>query len=235
MKKILLSLLVLAASANIFAAINYNFGADIQIKGNTSNKTHLFTVAEITNANPGQYCAEMYEGSFGSAKVAFYAIADSKKYEIFASNNIDGQALGVKTYTDTEYTLTFSNLKGSGNLYLFDAVANKYVAIVNGGSYAFTAEANQTIADRFSISKYPPYTFIGNTLTIGELKDGELVYFQYFTYVDGKRVNGIAGTNPKKSFELYTTEGYCEVSYTNKAGVARKFIVNPTPVVTPAN
>ena len=235
MKKILLSLLVLAASANIFAAINYNAGADIQIKGNTSKKSHLFTVVEITDANPGQYCAEMYEGTFGSAKVAFFAIADSKKYEIFASNDIDGQALGVKTYTDTEYTLTFSNLRGEGKLYLVDAVADKFIEITEGGSYAFTAEANQTIADRFSIAKNLPYLFVDGIVTIGELKDGELVYFQYFTYVDGKRVNGIAGTNPKKSFELYTTEGYCEVWYTNKAGVERKFIVNPAPVVTPAN
>lgn len=230
MKKILLSLLVLAASANIFAAINYNAGADIQIKGNTSHMDHLLTFAEITNANPGQYCVEMYEGDFGSAKVAFYAIADSKKYEIFASNDIDGQALGVKTYTDTEYTLTFSNLKGEGKLYLFDAVANKYVAIVNGGSYAFTAEANQTIADRFSIAKNIPATFINNKLVIADAAVGAEVNVTPFSFVEGRRVDGTKVTyNAPVNQAL--NGNYFEVEYTNKNGVARKFIVNANPVL----
>lgn len=240
MKKILLSLLVLAASANIFAIEKpvYNAGADIQIKGNVSQETHLFTVAEVTNTNPSKFNAEMYEGSFGTVSVALYAIANSKKYEIFASNDIEGQALGVKTYTDGEYTLTFSNIKGETPLYLFDAVANKYTEITEGGSYAFTAEANQTIADRFSITKVlplPDYLFIGDQLTIGEVEDGAVINLQYFTYDNGKRVLGDSETSTEKVIELSTAKGYCEVSYTNKAGVERKFIVNPAPVVTPAN
>ncbi len=76
-----------------------------------------------------------------------------------------------------------------------------------------------------------PYLFVDGIVTINELKDGETIYFQYFTYVDGKRVNGIAGnTISRKSFEPYTTEGYCEISYTNMDDVERKFITNPVIV-----
>lgn len=238
MKKILLSLLVLAASANIFAAVSYTAGADIQIKGNTSNYTHLLTIADITNANPSQYCAEMYEGDFGSAKVALYAIANSKKYEIFASNDIEGQALGVKTYTDGEYTLTFSNIKGETPLYLVDAVANKYTEITEGGSYAFTAEANQTIADRFSITKVLPalpYSFINNRLVINEATDGAEIILVPFTYgPQGKALGDSIITHAPMDEDL-TGMGYFLVSYTNAEGVAREFIVNANPDIQSAN
>lgn len=236
MKKLFISLFVVAATMNVFAQ-NIVAKADLTLKGATKTYKSVLTIAEITDDNPGYYCAEMYTGTFDARKVAIYAAANSKMYEIFAANDVEGQAIGFKTFTDTEHTIKFANVIGT--LYLFDAVANKYTEITEGGSYAFTAEANQTIADRFSITKVlplPDYLFIGGIVTIGELKDGETIYFQYFTYVDGKRVNGLAGdTNRNKSFEPYTTEGYCEIWYTNKAGVERKFIVNPAPVVTPAN
>ncbi|MCQ2312525.1 MAG: hypothetical protein MJZ84_03650 [Paludibacteraceae bacterium] len=236
MKKILLSLLVLAASANIFAIEQpiYNVGADIQIKGNVSQETHLFTVAEVANANPSKFNAEMYEGSFGTVSVALYAIADSKKYEIFASNDIDGQALGVKTYTDTEYTLTFSNLKGEGKLYLFDAVANKYTEITEGGSYVFTAEANQTIADRFSITKVlpaKPYSFINNTLVITEAT-GEVTVTPFTYGAEGKNLGTPENHDP--SAPIVLSGNYFLVSYETAEGT-REFIVNANPDVQPAN
>ena len=73
-----------------------------------------------------------------------------------------------------------------------------------------------------------PYLFVDGIVTINELKESETIYFQYFNYVNGERVNGIGGdTNRNKSFKPYTTEGYCEINYTNKDDVKRNFIVNP--------
>lgn len=236
MKKFLLSLLVLAATANAFA-LNIVAKADVTIKDATSAYQHTLTIAELTDPNASDYCAEIYEGTFGNVYVAFYAIANSKKYEIFASNDLEGQALGVKTYNGTEYTLTFSNLNGEGKLYLFDAVANKYTEITEGGSYAFTAEANQTIADRFSITKVlpaKPYSFINNVLVINEATVGAEVTVTPFTYgAEGKNLGAPAIYNVPVHQVL--NGGYYLVSYTNAEGVAREFIVNANPDVQPAN
>ena len=226
MKKLFISLLAIAATVNAMAALSYEAKATLKLQSTTSQTCEV-TLAQMAGS-VSKYCAEM---NMSGRKVALYVMDNSKNYEIFAANDLDGAALGVLTDEATEYTITFSDV--IGKLYLVDG--EKYIEIVEGGSYTFKAEANQTIADRFSISKYPPYLFVDGMLTIGELKDGTVINMQYFTYVDGKRVNGHAGTSSNKSVELFTTEGYCEISYTNKAGVARKFIVNPAPVVTPAN
>lgn len=228
MKKLLISLLAIAATINVMAD-EFSAVAKLELKSADG-----YSCAMVVKQKAGAKATDCAPINTTNKKVLLYAINGTENDQIYVGENLEGIALGFLTNASTEYTINFSNVSGE-KLYLVDAVADKTTEITEGGSYAFTAEANQTIADRFSISKYPPYTFIGDVLTIGELKDGELIYFQYFTYEDGKRVNGIAGTNPKKSFELYTTEGYCEVSYTNKAGVERKFIVNPAPIVTPAN
>lgn len=227
MKKLFISLLAIAAAVNAMA-IDYTAKAKITLNSQNGESCY-FTIGESSDPEALDNIAPM---NMTGRVVAMYAAANDKKYQFFFANDIEGLALGLLTNEEVNYTVTFSNV--IGKLYLVDG--DKFIEITEGGSYAFTAEANQTIADRFSISKYPPYTFIGDVLTIGELKDGTVINMQYFTYVDGKRVNSeFSGTSSNKSVKLFTTEGYCEISYTNKAGVARKFIVNPAPVVTPAN
>lgn len=231
MKKLFITLLTIAVTINVFAENNK---ASITMKANNSKQSCMATIVETTDPDAAANCAEI---NMTGRQVALYAIANSKNYQIYANADVEGLPLGFMTNADTEYTMSFSNLEGAP-LYLVDAVANKTTEITAGGSYAFTAEANQTIADRFSITKVlplPDYLFIGDQLTIGEVEDGAVINLQYFTYDNGKRVLGDSETSTEKVIELSTAKGYCEVSYTNKAGVERKFIVNPAPVVTPAN
>lgn len=235
MKKIILSLLVVAASLNVFAAIDYTAKAKIKV----TSSTEIFDQVTIASSASFSSTANKYcvVKQMENLEVAIYAELSGAKYGTLALNDLEGAALAVKTDEGTNYTVSFSNVSGE-TLYLVDAVANKYTEITEGGSYAFTAEANQTIADRFSITKVlplPDYLFIGDQLTIGEVEDGAVINLQYFTYDNGKRVLGDSETSTEKVIELSTAKGYCEVSYTNKAGVERKFIVNPAPVVTPAN
>lgn len=228
MKKLFIALLAMAATMNAMA-IDYTAKAKLLLTSN-SGETCEMTIAQTDDPDAAYYCTQI---NMKNRLVAIYAIANSKNYQIYANADVEGLPLGFLTNADTEYTISFSDV--IGKLYLVDAVEDKFIEITEGGSYAFTAEANQTIADRFSIAKSLPYLFVGHKLTIGEVEDGAVINLQYFTYDNGKRVLGDSETSTEKVIELSTAKGYCEISYTNKAGVARKFIVNPAPVVTPAN
>lgn len=72
-----------------------------------------------------------------------------------------------------------------------------------------------------------PYLMVGKTLTINDLKASGKVNMQYFKYKNDERINGIAGDTPNSTINLFDTEGYCEINYTNKDNVKRNFIVNP--------
>ena len=230
MKKLFISLLAMAATLNAMA-LDYEAKATLKLTSTTSQTCEL-TIAQMTG-NAGKYCAEM---NMQGRKVALYAIG-SKNFEIFAANDLEGTALGLMTDAATDYTISFSNLAGATKLYLVDAVANKTTEITEGGSYAFTAEANQTIADRFSITKVLPalpYSFINNTLVITEATEGAEVTVTPFTYEATGKVPGTSATYNAPVNQVLNG-GYFLVTYTNAEGVAREFIVNANPNVQPAN
>lgn len=234
MKKILF-----AAMAAIFACgLNAENAVRVHITSPENSRTDYVYIQEDPSFSATSQDVEEAPKFMNTApNLNIYAVAPYGNMAVLNTNDVEGVVLAFTTNSRTNYKLTFDMQAGDA-FYLKDNVENKLIEMVPATVYEFTATANTTVADRFSITKVAPladYLFIGDQLTIGELKDGTLINFQYFTYVDGKRVNGIDGTNPNKSFKLFTTEGYCEISYTNKAGVARKFIVNPAPVVTPAN
>lgn len=221
MKKLFISLLAIAATVNAMAALSYEAKATLKLQSTTSQTCEV-TLAQMAGS-VSKYCAEM---NMSGRKVALYAQANSKNYEIFAANDLEGAALGVMTDAGTEYTISFSDVIGT--LYLADG--NKYTPIVNGGSYAFTAEANQTIADRFSIVKNIPATFINNKLVIADAAVGAEVNVTPFSFVEGRRVDGQTVTYTAPVNQALNGN-YFEVEYTNKKGVARKFIVNANPVL----
>ena len=226
MKKIILSLLVVAASMNVFAAIDYTAKAKIKVTSSTEVFDQV-TVAssEAFSTTANKYCAVK---QMENLEVAIYAVLNNTKYGTLALKDLEGAALALKTDEGTNYTINFSGVIGT--LYLIDAVANKNILITEGGSYAFTAEANQTIADRFSIAKSLPATFINNKLVIADAAAGAEVNVTPFSFVEGRRVDGqkVTYTAPVNQA---LNGNYFEVEYTNKNGVARKFIVNANPVL----
>ncbi len=196
-----------------------------------SGQTCVTTLIEKTELNSGfnkGYCAEI---KMEDREVALYAIFNGKNYQTFGSNDLDGLAFGVMTDVATEYTISFSNVEGK--LYLVDG--EKFIEITEGGSYTFTAAANQTIADRFSISKYPPYLFIGHKLILGDKKPGSVAKAKSFEYQDGKRVFTGHDVSGDGATLLLFQPSYYEVTYTNRKDEEKKFIVNVNPTVTPAN
>ena len=227
MKKLFISLLAIAATINAMA-IDYTAKAKITLNSQNGESCY-FTVGASADATISQYNAPM---NMTNRVVAMYAISGAEKYQLFYAADLEGLALGLMTNAETNYTVNFSNVIGT--LYLIDAVANKSILITEGGSYAFTAEANQTIADRFSIAKNIPAKFINNQLVINDAAADAEVNVTPFSFVEGRRVDGQKVTyNAPVNQAL--NGNYFEVEYTNKNGVARKFIVNANPTVLPAN
>jgi len=153
MKKLFVSLLVIAASLNVMA-IDITAKAQLTLKGNTTNKTDNLYLVQASDLQDGLntgYCAAV--PSLATKAVAFYAYFGGAEYASFGTKDLGTLAFGVKTNADTEYTLTATNVIGT--LYIYDEVAKKYFELKENEAYAFTATANETNTTRFHLAAAP--------------------------------------------------------------------------------
>ena len=152
MKKILLSLAVIAASINLMA-VDYTSKATITLKGTTSNEVCEMTVGQTADPLAPYYCAEM---NMTYRRVAFYAINSATNYQIYVAADLASLPFGLKTYTDLNYSLTISNVEGTETLKMKDEVTGTVFDLTEGYVYNFTADANQAaITDRFHLYVAP--------------------------------------------------------------------------------
>jgi len=113
MKKIMISLLMVAATLNAFA-VTYTSKAKLTLKS-SDNKSCSMTIAQsedfVDGLNPGYYAELNEEGK----EVLLYVEFGGKKYAHFGSNEatMADLQLGIKTNGATSYTLTASNVSGS--------------------------------------------------------------------------------------------------------------------------
>ena len=70
-----------------------------------------------------------------------------------ATNRIAGTKIGVRTGEETAYTLTFGSVSGEAEWSLYDAETQATIDIEEGMQYAFFAEPNSKIRDRFYITE----------------------------------------------------------------------------------
>lgn len=147
MKKIFVSLLILAASLNAMAT---DFAvATLTLKGNTSLEQGEVTLVKTDDPAASSFCAPLYINQYD---VVIYTINGSEKYQIWANADLTNFPLGIKTYSDASYTITVSNVSGSETLSLYDVVADQTIALTEGQTYPFTAATNSFINDRFIIN-----------------------------------------------------------------------------------
>ena len=113
MKKIMISLLMVAATVNAFA-ITYTGKAKLTLTA-ANNESCAIVIAESADfsdgLNNGYYVGFNEEGK----DVQFYVVYGGVKYAHFGSNAATMQdlQLGLKTNASTTYTLTASNVTGS--------------------------------------------------------------------------------------------------------------------------
>lgn len=135
MKKVFLSLLVVAATVNAMA-IDFAAKATLTL---TAGAAKCEIVVAQTNDNPASLCAPM---NFTNRKIALYVKSADEKYELFAAENLEDVALGLMTNAETSYTLTASEVTGTPlTIKLLDGTI---FTASEGASVTFTAEANQT-------------------------------------------------------------------------------------------
>lgn len=131
MKKIMISLLVAAATINAFA-VTYTSKAQLTLTS-SDNKSCTMAIGESADLNDGLnngYYAELNEEG---KTVQLYVVYGGKKYQQFASSpaTLQDLQLGIKTNASTTYTLTAANVTGS------------FVLKVNGVEY--TVDANGAV------------------------------------------------------------------------------------------
>lgn len=87
-----------------------------------------------------------------ATSVNIYALSENGNMSYLAENNFNTIYLGITTNSSASYTMQFSGLT-DGTYELYDIVANRAIAIVEGATYTFSETANSTVENRFSVRK----------------------------------------------------------------------------------
>ena len=143
MKKILISMMLIAGITTAFAA-------DVTTRAKITLGSSSITVresADLSDAEESGYDAPL----FGTSAIT--VSASGKDWVEWGTNNLEGVKIAF-TPAAENVSFAFSNVKG--DLYLVDKTANKRHKIVAGEPYAFTVAASEVgtaNANRFYISK----------------------------------------------------------------------------------
>jgi hypothetical protein len=107
-----------------------------------------------------------YDGKNINAKgqVNIYTNEPFGKMEVSCANNIDSMYIGLRTGSDTHYTLTFGAVAGD-SLYLQDLENDSIIPIFDDEQYHFTAEPNAVNNNRFLLLSRPYKAPNGETST----------------------------------------------------------------------
>ena len=97
-----------------------------------------------------------------SGQVNIYTNEPFGKMEVSCANDIDSMYIGLRTGSDTHYTLTFGAIAGD-SLYLQDLENDSIIPIFDDEQYHFTAQPNTVNNSRFLLLSHP--RFAPNTST----------------------------------------------------------------------
>ena len=240
MKKIMISLLMVAASINAFA-VTYTGKAKLTLTS-SDNKSCALTIAESADLSDGLnngYYAELNEEG---KDVQLYVSFGGKKYQIFASNAATMQdlQLGVKTNASTTYTLTASNVTGSlkikfaGVEYTIDAAGVVFSDLALAANSVLPAagdEANYVVNP--SAPAVPGICFNYEKLQITGYAGAQL---EVLNYADKSSVfaETVSGDNVEIDLEAkgLTANTQYIVKLSPVAGEAKEYVIKYKPAVT---
>ena len=163
MKKIMISLLMIAATLNVMA-ITYTGKVQVVLRATSNNAACAAVIATSDALNDGlnpTYYAELNDEG---KEVLLYVEYNSVRYEHFGSSSatMQNMPLIMKANASAEYRMNFYEMEGTIEIYDVVAGAN----IDKSQPYIFTiedAQKNSIIADRFIINYVPAPT--GYTVT----------------------------------------------------------------------
>jgi len=166
MKKILLSVLTLALSVNLFA-INYSGKVTVAIFD--GSHIHNATIAGSSDVPEGQLLNGYYTPvqDLNSLSVAAYVPFNNVAYESIVLHSLTNTPLVIKASTVSNYSLYFTNLEDPISLY--DTKVGQFVDMTTN-PYNFTIEdserdANNIVANRFIINYVPAPVAVASVTT----------------------------------------------------------------------
>ena len=220
MKKIMVTLLIVAAAINAMA-VDYTAKAKVTLTAESGFNS------ELTLSEAAEY------GTFGGLemymldrKVALYALDGTTKLQVARAADLRNVALGLLTDASTNYTLTVASVAGTETLYIHDNVAGLDYALTEGASYNFTATASTTDETRFYLKKASSgelnVCFIDNKLQINDNPYDEPIVIKD---ANGDEITGSPFAANTLLVDM-TTIGAAGDRFTVEfAGGARKFII----------
>lgn len=162
-------------------------GAPARRAANNMTKAKLIVKGEgcidrVTVAEDAEFSAE-FDNGYDAAKymndgINMYVSAD-EKMSIFATDDLSNTFVGIQTVNGGNYTIEFAKVQGE-ELFLIDHETGAQVAMVEGATYEFTAEANSVNDYRFEIvgaAKMP--TAIENAEAVKSVKGIYTITGQY--------------------------------------------------------
>jgi len=153
-----------------------------------------------------------------------------------ATNELDNTPITVQTIADTEYTFSFSNVKGT-QLMLLDA-QNDSLTVINGtNTYKCAIAANKTIAGRFFVVK--AYTPDPGNLEVCHVGDELQVKNNPFsTNIVVKNAEGtkVVDRMPVNTPQIISLKDLPKGRYTVEFNDGKEvFVISVKPDVKPAN
>lgn len=155
MKKI--NVIILALIASIGAMAQGTVVVNITAANDSKDVLNLI---EVSTFSPNYVQGEDAAPKLMPAgdNVYIYSVLDTKNCSQIGTNNLIGTWITLKTNSATSYTFSFTGKTGK-TFGLIDHVLNTTTPMVEGVKYAFTAEANITISNRFEVGEYVPGDF----------------------------------------------------------------------------
>ena len=135
----------------------------IQVSSDNSGADRMYIIQEPSTTRDYD---NGYDGKNINAKgqVNIYTNEPFGKMEVSCANNIDSMYIGLRTGSDTHYTLTFGAVAGD-SLYLQDLENDSIIPIFDDEQYHFTAEPNAVNNNRFLLLSRPYKAPNGETST----------------------------------------------------------------------
>ena len=135
----------------------------IQVSSDNSGADRMYIIQEPSTTRDYD---NGYDGKNINAKgqVNIYTNEPFGKMEVSCANNIDSMYIGLRTGSDTHYTLTFGAIAGD-SLYLQDLENDSIIPIFDDEQYHFTAGPNAVNNNRFLLLSRPYKAPNGETST----------------------------------------------------------------------
>ena len=223
MKKVMLSLLAIAATMNVMAAINIDAKAKVTIEaGGVQSSLILIQSSDLNDGWNNGYCGEIYDLS--ELPLALYIQYGGKNYASFGTKDLTASdiVLAAKDNGADSYTITVSNATNTTPLKLmFGAKEIPF----EDGVYVLTADELAAASKVAGLPVAPSICFNYNVLEING-HEGEALIVKK----GADEIANVASLPAAYSLDLSAQSGRLVVTLNGQ-----DYQIDANPAVTPAN